>query len=59
MQVMREEMMAMKGAFEGKLRLAREEAEKLSQRHREEMLRMQESGGLLSASGSAARLPGF
>ena len=53
--------MAMKCAFETKLRLAKEESEKLSQRHKEEMFRLQDrdSGGLLSASSSTVRLSGF
>ena len=42
-EVMREEMMAMKSAFETKLKLARDEADALSQTHREEMHRMRES----------------
>ena len=42
-EVMREEMMAMKGAFEKKLRLAKEEADELSKKHREELNRMTQS----------------
>ena len=42
-EVMREEMMAMKGAFEKKLRLAKEESDELSRKHREELNRMTQS----------------
>lgn len=37
---MREEMLAMKAAFETKLRVAREEAEATTKRHQQEILRM-------------------
>lgn len=42
-EVMQEEMMTMKSAFETKLRLAKEDADKMSRRHQQEILRMQSS----------------
>ena len=51
-EVMQEEMMTMKSAFETKLRLAKEEADRMSKRHQQEILRMQSSSplGLLTRS---------
>ena len=40
-EVMRDEMSAMKSAFELKLRLAREEADASTRRHQQEIARMQ------------------
>lgn len=42
-EVMREEMLAMKGAFETKLRLAKEAADATSRRHQQEILRIHTS----------------
>lgn len=42
-EVMREEMMTMKGAFEAKLRVAREEADATSRRHQQEIQRLHAS----------------
>ena len=51
-EVMQEEMMTMKSAFETKLRLAKEEADRMSKRHQQEIMRMQSSSplGLLTRS---------
>jgi paraquat-inducible protein B len=40
-EVMKEEMMTMKNAFETKLRIAREEADNISKKHQQEIVRMQ------------------
>ena len=40
-EVMREEMMTMKSAFEMKLKNAKEDAENISRRHRQEIQRLQ------------------
>lgn len=42
-EVMQEEMMTMKSAFEARLRQARDEADKMSKRHQQEINRMQSS----------------
>lgn len=63
-EVMKEEMMTMKAAFETKLRLAREEADSLSKRHQQEIIRMQSTSpyavlnrlGAGSAAASATTL---
>ena len=52
-EVMKEEMMTMKNAFEGKLRNARAESEETARRHQVEIARMQSA---LSSSPSAALL---
>ncbi len=52
-EVLQEEMMTMKAAFETKLRLAKEEAELTSKRHLQEIQRMQ-----MSAPGKALRHDG-
>lgn len=45
-EVMQEEMMTMKSAFENKLKQAREEADRMSKRHQQEILRMQTTSPL-------------
>lgn len=42
-EVMRDEMMTMKGAFESKLKLAKGEMEVLSKKHQQDILRLKES----------------
>jgi chromosome segregation ATPase len=63
-EVMKEEMMTMKAAFETKLRLAREEADATSKRHQQEIVRMQATSPYVALNraaglvGSAANLAG-
>jgi chromosome segregation ATPase len=47
-EVMREEMMAMKAAFEAKLRIAKEESDKLTKKHASDIQRLQSSSSALS-----------
>jgi hypothetical protein len=55
-EVMKEEMMTMKAAFESKLRLAREEADATSKKHQQEIVRMNATSpyAALARSGAAA-----
>ena len=55
-EVMKEEMMTMKAAFESKLRLAREEADATSKKHQQEIIRMNAASpyAALARSGGAA-----
>lgn len=52
-EVMKEEMMTMKSAFETKLRIAREEADANSKRHQQEIIRMQSTSPYVALNRAA------
>lgn len=51
-EVMRDELMTMKSAFEAKLKAARDEADELSRKHLVEINRLKSSNGFLTSSNS-------
>jgi chromosome segregation ATPase len=58
-EVMKDEMMAMKWAFEAKLRVAKEKCDAMAQRHQKEIQALRESSSLplLGLSGKSSLLP--